>query len=92
MSSCTTVKLTNNELLYSLDNLAVSNNSSISAELSPEILKRLLDMVNGKTQIKECKCVNCGAPLGVEYNKPVMICKYCGSSYLIGTQRINDRG
>ena len=30
-------------------------------------------------------CANCGASLEIEENHPVIHCKYCGSSYLVGT-------
>lgn len=41
-------------------------------------------------KLTQCKCNNCGASLYVEYNKPVVICKYCSSTYVIGMARIND--
>lgn len=33
-------------------------------------------------------CANCGATLNIEENKPVFHCKYCGSTYLVGTAQI----
>ena len=33
-------------------------------------------------------CTNCGATLNIEENKPVFHCKYCDSTYLIGTAQI----
>lgn len=33
-------------------------------------------------------CANCGATLTIEENKPVFHCKYCGSTYIIGTTQL----
>lgn len=33
-------------------------------------------------------CANCGATLEIKENKPVFHCKYCGSTYLVGTAQI----
>lgn len=48
-----------------------------------EIMKRL-----NRTVSLVHNCANCGATLNIEENKPVFHCKYCGSTYLIGTTQI----
>ena len=48
-----------------------------------EIMKRL-----NRTVSLVHNCANCGAQLNIEENKPVFHCKYCGSTYLIGTAQI----
>jgi predicted RNA-binding Zn-ribbon protein involved in translation (DUF1610 family) len=35
-------------------------------------------------------CTNCGAQLEVEENKPIFHCKYCGSTYVIGTAQVRS--
>ena len=35
-------------------------------------------------------CRNCGARIDVDINKPVFYCKYCGTSYVIGTVQMNS--
>lgn len=40
--------------------------------------------------VHNCQC--CGASLTVEENKPVINCKYCGATYLVGAVRDKDRG
>ena len=35
-------------------------------------------------------CRNCGARVDVDINKPVFHCKYCGTSYIIGTVQMNS--
>ena len=35
-------------------------------------------------------CANCGAQLEIEENKPVFHCKYCGSTYVIGSTQIHS--
>ena len=40
--------------------------------------------------IHNCQC--CDASLTVEENKPVINCKYCEATYLVGAVRDKDRG
>lgn len=36
-------------------------------------------------------CRNCGAQLELDIDKPVVHCKYCGQTYVIGTIQLNSR-
>ena len=55
-----------------------------------ELEKRLKELESklAKTVSLVHNCANCGATLNVEENKPVIHCKYCGSTYIVGTARI----
>lgn len=35
-------------------------------------------------------CQNCGARLEIEENHPIFHCKYCGSTYIIGSVQPNS--
>ena len=35
-------------------------------------------------------CQNCGARLDIEENHPIFHCKYCGSTYIIGSVQPNS--
>lgn len=55
-----------------------------------ELEKRLKELESklAKTVSLVHNCANCGATLEVEENKPVIHCKYCGSTYIVGTTRV----
>lgn len=60
----------------------VTENNSIKQQL-----EKIMNKLN-KTISLVHNCANCGAQLNIEENKPVFHCKYCGSTYLIGTAQI----
>lgn len=60
----------------------VTENDSIKQQL-----EKIMNKLN-KTISLVHNCANCGAQLNIEENKPVFHCKYCGSTYLIGTAQI----
>jgi DNA-directed RNA polymerase subunit RPC12/RpoP len=70
-------------------NEKVENIQGFSNVLSSEITKLQKQMENMNKKIFLIhNCANCGATLNIEENKPVFHCKYCGSTYLIGTAQI----
>ena len=75
--------MTNAQVLSSYSSTPTSNLDIES--IIEEKLKKL------NNTIMQCKCNNCGAPLSVDYNKPIIVCKYCNSTYIMGNARINDR-
>lgn len=62
------------------------------SESMQDEIKELKEKLQELSQVKKISlvhnCVNCGARLDVEENKPVFHCKYCGSTYIIGPQQI----
>lgn len=56
-----------------------------------EELDKLKENMNRKLNITMLHgCRNCGAKIDVDINKPVFHCKYCGTSYVIGTVQQNS--
>ena len=54
-------------------------------------LKQLKENMNRKLNITMLHgCRNCGAKIDVEINKPIFHCKYCGTTYVIGTVQQNS--
>lgn len=70
--------------------IAPTSHEYIDNNAMKEIIDRLRKEFGQKT-ITQCKCHNCGAALDVEYEKPVIKCNYCNSTFIIGPKRINDR-
>lgn len=69
--------------------------STSDVEFSDETYQKILQKVMSefsKRPVIEHKCRNCGAVLEMDANKPIFICKYCGTTYAVGTNMINDRG
>ena len=66
------------------DKITSSNGTNVQDEL-----KQIWDRLN-KTVSLVHNCANCGARLEVEENKPVIHCKYCGSTYLVGSVQLNS--
>lgn len=71
----------------SLDDFTVTDSfSNIREELN-----NLKENMNRKLNITMLHgCRNCGAKIDVDINKPVFCCKYCGTSYVIGTVQQNS--
>ncbi len=95
--------ITNPNIRYSYsDTTTVSDINSISPLKSPSVQN--YDIVNDEQTLKNeinkiweklnksvslvHNCANCGATLEIKENKPVFHCKYCGSTYLVGTAQI----
>lgn len=54
-------------------------------------LKKIKENMNRKLNITMLHgCRNCGAKIDVEINKPIFHCKYCGTTYVIGTVQQNS--
>lgn len=71
----------NKELNNLQDSISIKNNLlECKIEEIVNKLNRTISLVHN--------CANCGAQLHIEENKPVFHCKYCGSTYLIGTAHI----
>lgn len=69
--------------------------SPIQMDLSDETYQKILQKVMSefsKRPVVEHKCRNCGAVLEMDANKPIFICKYCGTTYAVGTAHIHDKG
>lgn len=54
-----------------------------------EEIEKIWERLN-KTVTLVHNCANCGARLEVEENKPIIHCKYCGSTYLVGAVQPNS--
>ena len=52
-------------------------------------LRKIWERLN-KTVVLVHNCQNCGARLEVEENHPIFHCKYCGSTYIIGSVQPNS--
>lgn len=63
----------------------------LSEETKSSLFEEFLQHIN-KVKLQNVKCVNCGGAVKMEYNKGIFICPYCGSHYVIGAQRIYDKG
>lgn len=70
----------------SINSISVNNNSAYIDEQIKEIWDRL-----NKTVSLVHNCQNCGARLEIKENHPVFNCKYCGSTYIIGSVQPNSR-
>lgn len=68
--------------------LTVDNSKVITEDTIEKLLEEKLKKLNNN--IIQCKCHNCGAALSVDYNKPIIVCKYCNSTYIMGNARVND--
>ena len=68
----------------------ISNFKTTIATENDSIKQQLEKIMNKlhKTISLVHNCANCGAQLNIEENKPLFHCKYCGSTYLIGTAQI----
>ena len=60
------------------------HNTDILSEIE-QIWERL-----NKTVSLVHNCSNCGAKLDIEENHPIFHCKYCGSTYIIGSVQPNS--
>ena len=52
-------------------------------------IKQIWERLN-KTVSLIHNCQNCGARLDIEENHPIFHCKYCGSTYIIGSVQPNS--
>ena len=71
------------------------HDQNISVQSSFEEMKRELEKMkeNMTRQLNVTMlhgCRNCGAKMDVDINKPIFHCKYCGTSYVIGTVQQNS--
>lgn len=71
------------------------HDQNISVQSSFEEMKKELEKMkeNMTRQLNVTMlhgCRNCGAKIEVDINKPVFCCKYCGTSYVIGTVHQNS--
>ena len=74
-----------------LNSISVNDSAySISADKIDEQIKEIWNRLN-KTVSLVHNCQNCGARLEVKENHPVFNCKYCGSTYIIGSVQPNSR-
>ena len=79
-------------LTYDGDSMKFSQldgTAKISDDYLAEQLKEIWNRLN-KTVSLVHNCANCGARLEVEENKPIIHCKYCGSTYLVGAVQPNS--
>lgn len=61
-----------------------------TARLEEEI-EKLKENMNRKLNITMLHgCRNCGGQVEVDIDKPIFCCKYCGTSYVIGTVQQNS--
>ena len=67
--------------------LAGVDNYSTGVENLKDEIDKIWNKLN-KTVSMVHNCANCGATLEIKENKPVFHCKYCGSTYLVGTAQI----
>lgn len=82
----TEIKLNN-----SVNSISVNDSAySISVNKMDEQIKEIWDRLN-KTVSLVHNCQNCGARLEIKENHPVFNCKYCGSTYIIGSVQPNSR-
>lgn len=58
---------------------------NVKADYSDEINK-IWERLNQTVSMVH-NCQSCGATLEVEENKPIIHCKYCGNTYLVGAVR-----
>lgn len=58
---------------------------TVKADYSDEINK-IWERLNQTVSMVH-NCQSCGATLEVEENKPIIHCKYCGNTYLVGAVR-----
>lgn len=63
------------------------NNVTVGTDRFEDEINKIKQMLNSKVTLVH-NCQNCGATLNLEENKPLFHCRYCGSTYLIGTQRL----
>ena len=75
------ITMLNNDISNFKTTIATENDSI------KQQLEKIMNKLN-KTISLVHNCANCGAQLNIEENKPVFHCKYCGSTYLIGTAQI----
>lgn len=68
--------------------LTVDNSKVVTEDTIEKLLEEKLKKLNNN--IIQCKCHNCGAALSVDYNKPIIVCRYCNSTYIMGNARVND--
>lgn len=72
------------------ERLEWNNDSPITPSRMQDITDAICDIqnqINNRILLVH-NCQNCGATLEVEENKAVFHCKYCGSAYIIGANRI----
>ena len=79
------------ELSRNLDTTIGPYNVSDTFDEMKKELDNLKTNMNRKLNITMLHgCRNCGAKMDVDINKPVFCCKYCGTSYVIGTVHQNS--
>lgn len=76
------------DIVKSGDILTVDDSKVATEDIIEKLLEEKLKKLNNN--IIQCKCHNCGAALSVDYNKPIIVCRYCNSTYIMGNARVND--
>lgn len=66
--------------------MAAQVDDCVADEIYQMMVKRL-----ERVPVVKHECHSCGAVLELDADKHIFVCKYCGSCYAIGTQRINAR-
>ena len=69
----------------------ISLNAAAGENFKNEILKYITEQFSRKPIVKH-ECHSCGATLEINSKKHIFVCKYCGSTYAINTNMINDKG
>lgn len=81
----TTLYPTSTDISY---NMVTAQDSINEMEKELNKLKENMNRQLNITMLHGCR--NCGAKMDVDINKPVFYCKYCGTSYVIGTVQQNS--